>query len=113
MIRLRRALALFSLCVAVLGCAPKPPVLPYLAISEYSDGECAYDWNGAAIDLTSVPEVSRRWKGSRDVLFVFYVDAVPERCVEQARKVIPSLGFSRTYDISVPERHPGDPPLIP
>ena len=96
----------------MVACAPKPPVLPYLTIGEYSWG-CGYDWNGAGVELSSVPELSRRWEGPRDVLIVFHFDPVPTTCVEQAGKLIPTLGFSRVYEVSVRKPRPGDPPLIP
>lgn len=95
-----------------VSCRPQPPVVPYLSVSTSGNG-CGFDWNGAGILLERAPTLLQEWAGSKEMVLVFRLPPVPDRCVAQAHKVLQRAHFERIYEITTTQ--PGVPgrPLVP
>lgn len=109
---MRILVAITTLAIFLTGCAPQPPLLPFITVGEYA-GRCGYDWNDGAIELASIPKAAVDWSGSRDVLMVFKFEPSSEACFQAARKIYRSLGFQRVYVVRMHYPKSGDPPLVP
>jgi hypothetical protein len=109
---MRISIAITTLAIFLAGCAPQPPLLPFITVGEYS-GRCGYDWNDRGVELASIPKAAMDWSGSRDVLMVFRFEPSSEACFKAARKMYRSLGFRRIYIVKMGYPKTGDPPLVP
>lgn len=109
----RRVYLALSLLGLLSACAPKPPVLPYIAVGMY-DGECGYDWNGAAFSIDR-PDIRRPWHGSKDVALLIRFPPVDKDCVARAYKVLAQDGYKRIYVTSTDRVNSGKygTPLMP
>jgi hypothetical protein len=84
----------------------------YMTVGTYSWG-CGYDWNGAAVDVDRVPELAKRWHGSRLAALLFRFDPVDEACVRRAYRALQLAGFEKIHVIPKSAQDAKDPYPIP